>query len=198
MRKTGDLITFTEETLNGKLRCFCIYLNLGIQAEYGKIRTRKKLCFWSFFIHSFFISFKNGPSNICRRQASKKFLCFTLEYFESAKSFVFTVHYIPDASFRCTLNCFEKLYPTDSLRIQSVCLNCVMKSLLYEWKLYEKQEIIEDNIKKIKEIEDTDLPNKVTTAVNDANIALKENMLEFGKNYVLRVAAWQEGASEGM
>ena len=72
-----------------------------------------------------------------------------------------------------------------------------MKSLLYEWKLYEREEIIENNIKKIKEIEDTDLPNKVSTAVNDANIALKENVLEFGKNYVLRVSAWQEGASEG-
>lgn len=74
-----------------------------------------------------------------------------------------------------------------------------MSTVLYEWKLYERVESLnEDGDTITVEVEDVDLHLKTTTSIRNANIALKENTLDLGKNYVLRVAAWQPGATSGI
>ena len=48
----------------------------------------------------------------------------------------------------------------------------------------------------VKEIEDKDLKGKISTDPTNPNIAVKENVLESGKNYILRVGAWETGAPD--
>lgn len=102
----------------------------------------------------------------------------------------------PSLEIQCSFNCYEKLSPTDPLKIQSLCSNCnSTTAVFYRWRMYLLNESTDANGARFdEEIEIKDLESKTTTSLTNANIALKGNVLEFSSNYILRVMARMMGS----
>lgn len=89
------------------------------------------------------------------------------------------------------MNCLEKLNPAERLILESVCTDCKPTTkLTYRWSLLAKNSA---NL----ETEVAGFAAKTTTGISQANVALKENVLDAGKEYSLKISAWKPGGETG-
>ena len=89
------------------------------------------------------------------------------------------------------MNCFEKLNPAERLILESVCTDCKpTTTLTYRWSLLAKNSAS-------LETEVAGFAVKTTTGISQANVALKENVLDPGKEYSLKISAWKPGGETG-
>ena len=90
------------------------------------------------------------------------------------------------------MNCLEKLNPVERFILESVCTDCNANSLLsYKWSLLSFSSLG-------VETEVADFSTMTTTGTNQANIAVKGNILEAGKEYSLKISAWKPGGGKGI
>ena len=89
------------------------------------------------------------------------------------------------------MNCLDKLNPAERLILESVCTDCKADTVLtYRWSLLSFTALG-------KETEVTGFSVMTTTGINQANIAVKGNILESGQDYSLKISAWKPGGEKG-
>eukprot|EP00794_Sanderia_malayensis_P014077 gene14077-15546_t len=99
----------------------------------------------------------------------------------------------PTMDIKCKMNCLDKLNSAERLILQSVCTDCTDSTKLsYMWSLYE---ITSSNI----EGKVADFVSNTTTGINQANVVVRENALQLGKDYSLKISAWKspENTADG-
>ena len=90
------------------------------------------------------------------------------------------------------MNCLEKLNPAERLILESVCTDCSTDAVLtYKWSLLSFTSLA-------KETEIAGFSSMTTTGIDKANIAVKGNILEAGKDYSLKISAWKPGGEKGL